>query len=106
MNQEKKPEKSETKKHPKKSSNEGLKKSIPGFPEPIDESEAAMFAQMKQEHQRLLRKTEKQIGDTLYVVYSCIPENCSDEQFQQSCKKKIERLIMSDLDQQLREEHK
>ena len=82
------------------------KKSIPGFPEPIDESEAEVFAKMQKEHQRLFSKTEKQIGDTLYTVYSCVPENCSDEQFQQSCKKRVERLIMNDLDQGLREESK
>lgn len=94
----------ETKRQPNESISEESKKSFPGFPEPIDESEAGVFAKMREEQQRLLSKTEKQIGDTLYTVYSCVPENCSDEQFQQSCKKRVERLIMSDLDHQLLEE--
>ena len=82
------------------SKNEATKVPIPQFPEPIDESERELYAKMASEKKRLLSKKEMQIGNTIFTVYNCVHENCSDEQFQESCNKKIERLILSDLEHQ------
>ena len=82
------------------SKNEATKVPIPQFPEPIDESERDIYAKIASEKRRLLSKKEMQIDDTILVVYNCVPENCSDEQFQESCKQKIERLILNDLEHQ------
>ena len=92
------------KKQPPEPKPEDEKKPIPGFPEPADDSEREIFARMKQEKRRLWGKDEMQIGNTIFTVYNCVPENLTDEQLQESSCEKLKRLILNGVEQQQWEE--
>lgn len=49
---------------------------------------------------RVMETREKTIGNTTYIVDYCVPSNVTDEQFQQQTKKRIERLISNELEQE------
>jgi len=57
---------------------------------------------LRRNHQRVLGVSEYQIGDTIFTVYDVVPENLTDEQFQQSINKKIERLVLNEAERSIR----
>ena len=57
---------------------------------------------MKAEHRCILSKNKYKIGDTIFTVYGCVPENCTDEQIKAQTKRKIERLILNAADEMMR----
>ncbi len=68
----------------------------------MTESDKKMEEKLKSEHKRILNVSEHQIGDTIFTVYNVVPENVTDEQFKQSVKKTLERLILNEAERSIR----
>lgn len=47
---------------------------------------------------RVINETETTIGNTTYIVRGCVPADCTDEQVREQTRKKIERLILTNLE--------
>lgn len=54
------------------------------------------------QNQRIFDAYEKQIGDTIYIVYNVVPKDCTDEQIKEQAKKKVERLILNAVEDEIR----
>ena len=67
----------------------------------IDDGDQVL-QKMKAEHRCILSKNKYKIGDTIFTVYGCVPENCTDEQIKAQTKRKIERLILNAADEMMR----
>lgn len=73
---------------------EGSRRDIVPYEETVKRAEA--------QNQRIFDAHEVQIGDTIYSVYSVVPKDCTDEQIREQTKKKLERLIMNAVEDEMR----
>ncbi len=71
------------------------------FPEPLDEEDKGLQKMANWKH-RLLSKDEYQIGNTLFTVYSSVPDTCTDKDINEQTKEKIERLILNAAEEKMR----